>query len=162
MVLQQLSILLSLTPYTLINKGNDWAQLSVASGHSKYWKTQYFMKVWFLKCNVTLNPSCLILPFESIANILWWNWLVENVQYVKKQRNERRSRKEGGLLFFSVIWQPDELWESVKFKQKLSRHNCSFSLSWSSFDGKWKIISNFLSDSYYVLCLYVHSQTDFC
>lgn len=165
MVLQQLPIQLSFTPYTPINKGNDWAQSLVASVHSKYWKTQYFMKVRFLKCNVPLKPSCLILPFESIANdnsVLWCNWLMEKVQYAKKQRKERRGRKEAGLFFFNVIWQPDELWEFVKFKRKLSRHNCSFSVSWSSFNGKWNIISNFLSDSYNVLCLLVLNQSDFC
>lgn len=36
-----------------------------------------FMEVWFLLCNVLLNPNCLILPFESIANdssVLQCNW----------------------------------------------------------------------------------------
>lgn len=155
-MLQQMSIQLALTPHTLISEWNDWAQSPVVSEHPKYWKAQYFMEVWFLQCNALLKPNCLILPFESIANdnnVLQCNWLMEKVQCVKEPKKERRGRKGGYLFFLNVIWQPDELWEFVKFKLTMPRQHCSFSVSWSSFDSKWDIISIFLSDSYNVLCL---------
>jgi len=87
---------------------------------------------------------------------------MEKVQYIKEPSKERRGRKGGYLFFLNVIWQRDELREFVKFKLTMPRENCSFSVSWSSFDDKWDTISIFLSDSYNVLCLKVQHQTDFC
>lgn len=129
--LQQMSIQLALTTYTLINEWNVWAQSPVVSEHPKYWKAQYFMEEWFLQCSVLLNSNYLILPFDSVANnnVLQCNWLSEKVQCVKEPRKERRGTEHRYLFFLKVIWQPDELWEFVKFKLAMPGQNCSFSVS---------------------------------
>lgn len=78
-----------------------------------------------------------------------------------KERKEGVGRRE--VCSFSMLFGKLMSSENLSNLNKiLSKHNCSFFVSWSSFNGKWNIISNFLSDSYNVLCLLVLNQPDFC